>query len=131
MCAAGTNGHCINPGGGPAADCFCTYDACVHDIDCRAGETCACHGAPYTGGHGNTCVKGNCRGDADCGGSGYCSPSSLTALCGDYLAGYYCHTARDLCVDDSECPASGPGAPGCVYSTTDSRWECVQLPVCL
>jgi hypothetical protein len=105
----------------------------VHDTDCPGGQTCACHGSSYTDGHGNTCVKGNCRVDADCGAGGYCSPSSLTALCGDSLAGYYCHTAGDLCIDDSDCPASrsSPGAPGCMYSTTDSRWECDQRPECL
>jgi hypothetical protein len=124
---AGTNGRCINPGGGPAAPCFCTYDKCSGDTDCPSGQTCACHGAPYTDSAGNACVKGNCRVDADCGAGGYCSPSSDTSICGDSLAGYYCHTAADLCVDDSDCPESS----GCVYSTTDSRWECLVVPVCL
>jgi hypothetical protein len=129
---AGTNGRCINRGGGPAAPCVCTSDTCSVDTDCPNGQTCACHGAPYADGHSNTCVTGNCRVDADCGAGGYCSPSSLTAICGDSLAGYYCHTARDLCVDDNDCTAMpGPGIPGCVYSTTDSRWECDELPVCL
>src|SRR5580692_5594444 len=45
---AGTNGRCINAGGGPAAPCFCTYDKCTGDTDCPGGQTCACHGAPYT-----------------------------------------------------------------------------------
>ena len=132
-CTAGTNGRCINHGGGPAADCFCTYDACVHDTDCPGGKTCACHGSPYTDGVANTCVPGNCRVDADCGAGGYCSPSSLPAACGDSLAGYYCHTAGDLCVDDSDCPAKPNLAdiPACLYSTPDSRWECEELPVCL
>jgi hypothetical protein len=130
---AGTNGRCIHPGGGPAAPCFCTYDRCLGDTDCSAGQTCACHGAPYTDSAGNACVKGNCRIDADCGAQGYCSPSSDTGICGDSLAGYYCHTAADLCIDDSDCPQSATvvGNPGCVYSTTDSRWECLVVPVCL
>ncbi len=135
---AGTNGRCINPGGGPAAPCFCTNDMCIVDTDCPSGQTCACHGAPYTDARGNTCVKGNCRVDADCGSGGYCSPSSNTGICGDSLAGYYCHTAADLCIDDSDCPQSPIGSsgtitvgnPGCVYSTTDSRWECIIVPVC-
>jgi hypothetical protein len=121
---AGTNGRCINQGGGPAAPCFCTFDKCLVDTDCPNGQTCACHGAPYTDGHGNTCVPGNCRVDADCGAEGYCSPSSLTA-CGNSLAGYYCHTAADLCIDDSDCSGEG-----CVYSTTNSRWECGGALVC-
>jgi hypothetical protein len=122
---AGTNGRCINQGGGPAAPCFCTSDTCSVDTNCPNGQTCACQGAPYTDGHSNTCVTGNCRVDADCGAE-YCSPSSLTAICGDSLAGYYCHTATDRCIDDSDCSGGG-----CVYSTTDSRWECVSVPVCL
>jgi len=123
---AGTNGRCINQGGGLAAPCFCTFDQCLVATDCPHGQTCACHGAPYTGGHGNTCVTGNCRVDADCGAEGYCSPSSLAAICGDSLAGYYCHTAADLCIDDSDCSGRG-----CVYSTTNSRWECIEVQVCL
>jgi hypothetical protein len=71
-------------------------------------------------------VTGNCRVDADCGAEGYCSPSPLTAICGDSLAGYYCHTAPDLCIDDSDCSGEG-----CVYSTTNSRWECVARLICL
>lgn len=130
VCTGGTNGRCINHGGGPAADCYCTYDACVHDADCPGGQTCACHGAPYTDSAGNTCVAGNCRIDTDCGAGGYCSPSARPALCGDSLAGYYCHTAGDQCVDDTDCGASGPNFAACEYSTTDSRWECQQLPVC-
>jgi hypothetical protein len=129
---AGPNGRCINQGGGPAADCFCTSDACVQDTDCPSGQTCACHGSPYTDGRGNACVQGNCRVDADCGAGAYCSPSPRTAICGDSLAGYYCHTAEDQCIDDTDCPSSPnvAGIPGCVYSTTDSRWECGDLPVC-
>ena len=131
---AGTNGRCINPGGGPAAPCFCTFDECLVDADCPSDQTCACHGAPYTDGHGNMCVTGNCRVDADCGpaDAGFCSPSSTTGTCGDSLAGYYCHTAADLCVNDSDCPTSSTvvGTPGCLYSTTDSRWECAVVPYC-
>jgi hypothetical protein len=121
---AGVNGRCINQGGGPAAPCFCTYDECLVDTDCAAGQTCACHGAPYTDGHGNTCVTGNCRVDADCG-EGYCSPTSTGADCGDNLAGYYCHTAADLCTDDTDCDGE------CIYSTANSRWQCVGVIVCL
>jgi len=132
-CTAGTNGRCLHPGGGPAADCSCTYDACVVDTDCPSGKTCACHGSPYTDSAGNACVTGNCRVDADCGAGGYCSPSSLNEICGDSLAGYYCHTAADLCIDDSDCspnvPAS-PDGPACAYGATDARWECVARPIC-
>jgi hypothetical protein len=130
-CTAGTNGRCLHPGGGPAADCFCTYDMCMQDTNCPIGQTCACHGSPYTAGAGNTCIQGNCRIDADCGAGGYCSPSSLSTACGDSLAGYYCHTAGDLCLNDSDCPSTGPDIPVCVYSTADHRWECSQVSLCI
>jgi hypothetical protein len=132
-CTSGKDGRCISPGGGPASDCVCTYDTCTLDTDCHTGETCACHGAPYTDGAGSTCVPGNCRVDSDCGTDGYCSPSSKTAVCGDSLAGYYCHTAKDECTNDSDCPSSTTtaGVPMCVYSTTDTRWACVAVPVCV
>jgi hypothetical protein len=131
-CTSGTDGRCITPGGGIASDCVCTYDACTADTDCTTGKTCACHGSPYTDGAGSTCVVGNCRVDSDCGVSGYCSPSSTTSVCGNNLAGYYCHTAKDECVNDTDCPSSTttPGVPMCIYSTTDTRWECVEVTFC-
>ncbi len=123
---AGANGRCINQGG--PAGCFCTYDSCDGDIDCPSGQTCGCHGSPYTYGVGNTCVPGNCRVDADCGTGGYCSPSpampcDMTGW--DYCQdiGYYCHTPNDRCINDSDCGA-GPGL-GCVYSASDGEWECL------
>ncbi len=133
VCTAGTSGRCINRGGGPAAPCYCTYDECAHDTDCPTGQLCACHDSPYTDSHDNTCMPGNCRIDTDCGPGGYCSPSATPADCGDGLAGYYCHTPMDACIDDSDCPPSStnPGIPGCTYSLADARWECVQRPVCL
>jgi hypothetical protein len=137
-CAAGINGRCVNSNSG-ALFCACTYDTCMHDTDCPNGQTCACHGSPYTD-LGNTCVSGNCRVDADCGAGGYCSPSPALRGCGDdLLAGYYCHTAGDLCIDDSDCtttntvntnPDMVPGLPVCAYSTTDTRWECFFTGVC-
>jgi len=137
-CTGGTNGRCITPGGGVrlASDpaCVCTYDACMRDTDCPSGQTCACRGCPYIQYEGNTCVSGNCRVDADCGAGGYCSPSPVSGgWCGnDLLAGYYCHTARDLCIDDSDCTTKTvPGLPVCAYSTTDTRWECFSVDVCL
>jgi len=141
-CTAGTNGRCITPGGGVrSADdpaCVCTYDTCTQDTDCPNGQTCACRGCPYIYYEGNMCVGGNCRVDADCGASGYCSPSPISpAWCGDdLLAGYYCHTAGDLCIDDSDCTNTvgqsvTVGQPVCAYSTTDTRWECFSVEVCL
>jgi hypothetical protein len=126
-CTAGSDGRCIESGGG-IAYCTCTYDTCTGDSACPSDQTCACHGAPYAGGAGNTCVPGNCRVDGDCGAGGYCSPSYLEMSCGA-LAGYYCHTPKDQCVNDSDCTGSnGPGV--CVYTATDGRWECQMQELC-
>lgn len=123
-CTAGTNGRC-NQNHGGAAICFCTYDTCMHDTDCPSGQTCACHGDPLHP-ESNQCVDGNCRTDADCGTGLYCSPT--IAGCGA-LGGYYCHTASDTCLDDSDCTSSGR-LQGCQYSSTAHRWECTDLLLC-
>ena len=128
---AGMNGRCI-PRGGPAG-CFCTYDSCAGDTDCPNGQTCACHGSPYTFSAGNACVPGNCRVDADCGTGGYCSPSPARP-CGEggssgYCqgVGYYCHTPKDRCIDDADC--AGSTGTGCVYSASNRSWECIMYAV--
>jgi hypothetical protein len=125
QCTSGTNGRCIQAVG-PIEDCECTYDSCVHDTDCPTGDTCACHGSPYTYGEGNTCVQGNCRVDSDCGPGGYCSPSYDTMSCGGLL-GYYCHTANDQCIDDTDC-GSANSDNVCVYS--GSEWQCGMEQLC-
>jgi hypothetical protein len=119
-CTAGTNGRCVEGTGGPIY-CLCTYDACMHDTDCAAGQACACHGSTYTFGAGNTCIQGNCRVDSDCGPGNYCSPSFDPASCGSLL-GYFCHTPSDQCLDDSDC--GDFVAQVCAYSATSSSWQC-------
>jgi hypothetical protein len=124
-CTAGADGRCIGEGGGPVSNsyCLCTYDTCMHDTDCPSGQVCACHGSTYMANEGNFCSTGNCRVDTDCGPGGYCSPSPVTVTCGGaYLAGYYCHSAADVCINGSDCQE--PGGSACVYSTTDARWQC-------
>jgi hypothetical protein len=124
---AGPNGRCVESGGG-ALFCSCTYDMCADDAACPTGQTCACHGSLYNN-SGNTCVAGNCRVDSDCeGGAGYCSPAYAPMGCGG-LAGYYCHTPQDQCVNDSDC-SNANGQPVCTYSTSESRWTCQQLLLC-
>jgi hypothetical protein len=122
-CAAtGVNGRCVN-GGGPAGS-SCTHDSCIVDTDCPTGRTCACHDSPYTYRAGNTCVPGNCRVDADCGAGGYCSPSAASTCsdAGNLCLGYYCHTPKDRCINDSDC-ASQP-LTACIYSTSAGYWAC-------
>ncbi len=123
---AGINGRCASFLG--PAGCGCTYDACAGDNDCQTGQTCACHGSPYTFGGGNLCVPGNCRADADCGVGGYCSPTpALPCNAGGENSfcqgvGYYCHTPKDQCIDDSDC--QGVGSPGCLYDPSIGYWTC-------
>jgi hypothetical protein len=45
------------------------------------------------------------------------------------VTGYYCHTAQDECVNDSDC--NGQSAFNvCAWSATSSRWECQMQAVC-
>jgi hypothetical protein len=127
-CTSGTDGRCIQPTTGAVVSCTCTYDACKDDAACVAGQTCACHGSPYTHGDGNTCVQGNCRVDSDCGAGGYCSPADNTSTCGSLL-GYYCHTSADQCLDDTDC-TGGAGEPVCTYVPSAGHWECKTQGLC-
>jgi hypothetical protein len=123
-CTGGTNGRC-NPDG-PIAGCHCAYDTCTVDTDCPTDQLCVCHGSAYDTGAGNTCMAGNCRVDSDCGADGYCSPSP-NGGCG-YVGGYYCHTASDTCVDDTQCNEAGGGS--CVWSSPAAHWECQPSQAC-
>jgi len=125
-CASGTNGHCTFQGGG-AAICHCFYDTCANDSECTSGGPCACQGSPYQS-IVNACVQGNCKVDADCGASGYCSPSAGTS-CSGGLAGYFCHTPSDECLNDSDCADAGP-APVCAYDSTKKHWACAGVQLC-
>lgn len=141
-CEAGVNGRCgLGPSGPPYY--ACGYDECLQNSDCDAEAPCLCRPSG-TSIYANICLSGgNCAADSDCGPGGYCSPSALgcvclsTALCGDSGAcyaggqqfpcacgdacghGYFCHTPRDVCVNDSDCPAGG-----CNYDPGNQRWEC-------
>jgi hypothetical protein len=126
-CTSGTDGRC-NQLGGPLPGCGCDYDTCMQDTDCPTGQTCACHGSPDVGGAGNTCTASGCRVDTDCGTDGYCSPAYNTMSCGGLL-GYFCHTASDACVDDTDCPSS-MGPQVCTYSSTQGHWICGQVQLC-
>lgn len=82
----------------------CSYDNCGSDAECTLDgggkRACACR---EEGGQGaNVCLGGSCAIDMDCPGN-YCSPSQGT--CGQYggTIGYFCHSAADECVDDTDC----------------------------
>jgi hypothetical protein len=124
---AGANGRCMNDQGGPAG-CFCTADTCADDSACPSGQTCACHGSPYSV-QGNHCVPGDCRVDSDCGAGGWCSPSYDPSGCGN-LGGYYCHTPKDACTNDSDCSGGVQGPELCGYDTAAGYWRCMQELLC-
>jgi hypothetical protein len=125
-CTGGRNGRCS--GGGRIYGCQCSYDTCTTDADCaQMGGPCECR--PTVQGIiapmitvTNVCKDGNCRVDADCGAGGYCSPS--LGSCGNYggVVGYYCHTAKDKCVDDADCATQGGG--DCRYDPATKAWAC-------
>ncbi len=100
-CTGGTDGRCILslPFG-----CLCAYDACFVDADCGSRMVCACNS--YSG---NACVGGTCEIDADCGVGGYCSP--VVGGCSSEVLGYACHTEKDTCSDNKNCPFSAACAP--------------------
>jgi hypothetical protein len=117
-CTEGDQGRCWDNRG----VAFCTYDTCYSDATCSSGGPCACEGE--SGSPGNTCLPGNCQTDTDCGASGYCSPT--LGGCGNYggVIGYYCHTAADSCVDDTECTDPTRGSGYCMYSPEVGHWSC-------
>ena len=121
----GVGGRCTSGLSG----CRCAYDECQSDSDCGMGMLCVCHDSAYAAGAGNTCMVGNCRVDTDCDPGGYCSPvHGIDTNCGN-VAGYYCHTSRDECIDDSDCGGL-PLDSVCAWSTVDARWECQMADVC-
>jgi hypothetical protein len=118
-CTAGRNGRCESIGICPSD---CTYDECVQDSDCANQTPCGCrlNATDFTRCFGAS----NCATDADCGIGGYCSPSLVVRAClciGNACAeGYFCHTQRDGCLDDSDCENSS----ACVFDPVEKRFSC-------
>jgi hypothetical protein len=94
-----------NTGGLPRGDC----DA---DTDCTGGANGRCLGLCGPPG----CAASFC----DCGPGGYCSPSGTAPWCNRQ---YYCHTALDTCLDDSDC-APGTMTGMCSFQPTLGHWAC-------
>jgi hypothetical protein len=110
-CTAKPNGRC--------AEGNCTYDQCYEDKDC--GKTvCQCTTDNINGYY---CHGGNCAVDADCGEQGYCSPT-FGIECGAFtgVVGFYCHTAKDECTDDSDCKGKEQGF--CAFDPDKKLWRC-------
>lgn len=127
-CTQGKNGRCVAITAGPPS---CTYDACATDQDCGANAgVCQCRAVSEGG--ANACRQGNCRVDGDCGGGkGFCSPSAVEVdvYCRAGIPagsfGYFCHTAADECVSDSDCSDAAMGA--CVFDVDKARFRCRAL----
>lgn len=118
-CTAGANGRCV---GNSHDGWYCTYDECFNDSECP-GSICGCD-AGFRSDH-NICFReGNCIIDADCGDSGYCSPSF--GDCGNYsgVVGYFCHTSGDECLNDSDCGTDEPWGAYCAYNKVAGKWVC-------
>ena len=105
------------------------------DSECGASSVCNCR--EKTNAFANTCERGNCKTDSDCDGR-YCSPSAiqLDPYCRSGIAmgsfGFFCHTPKDDCTDDSDCPLPGGGMAGnfpgaCVFDAIQSKWACVPM----
>ncbi len=131
QCTSGVDGRCfpfeglVGPGG-------CSYDQCLTDSDCPSGASCLCRSSASDSSP-NICVAGgNCVLDSDCGEGGYCSPSNGC----EGPAAYYCHTAADTCINDSDCAPGDAGgaacasAPSCVYDSEAQHWGCTQMICC-
>jgi len=124
-CIDGQNGRCITKG----ALTLCNYDACFTNDDCAdAGadvSDCSCRDSAGYG--ANSCVPANCRQDSDCGTCGFCSP--VTGGCGDIIGvvGYFCHTAQDECLNDSDCNRADPSLHCIFDSVKANRWICGPL----
>ncbi len=135
-CTDGTNGRCISPNVlGPSGGSRCSYDGCFSDSDCPANQPCRCRPSAADNAR-NYCPAGsNCRIDSDCGPGGFCSPSllGLGSPVGGGSFGYFCHTPQDLCLNDSDCDASGClieqgcASMACGYSAESSLWDCFEV----
>jgi hypothetical protein len=121
-CANGLTDRCLTSGGGGSSGSYCGCDQCSRDQDCGATNVCTCEGEipGEASGVGNICVSANCRVDADCGPGGFCSPTWVSYFGRLRVDGYYCHTPKDQCGDDSDCPAS----TRCSYSVESAQWVC-------
>jgi hypothetical protein len=118
-CTQGNSGRCL-PATLTPLPCAvaCSYDECFADTDCPSNQPCDCRQSA-TDNAPNTCVGGSqCRIDSDCGPGRYCSPS---AGYGSFNCGYayFCHTAADTCVNDTDCDSGR-----CQYDSTAGHWHC-------
>jgi hypothetical protein len=137
QCTAGPDGRCF-PWEGLVSNGGCWYDECYTDSDCPSGLPCLCR-TSASDNTANLCAfGGNCVLDSDCGPGGFCSPSSY---CDDWPVpgwpgfAYYCHTAADTCINDTDCAAVDAGegcpiTPFCMYDGQAQHWTCNTYRCC-
>jgi hypothetical protein len=133
QCTAGVDGRCF-PFEGLVGIGGCSYDECSTDSDCGSGAACLCRNSSADD-FATVCVRGgNCVVDSDCGPGGYCSPS-IGQNCFSPNS-YFCHTAMDTCMDDSDCPSvvadplSCRILTPCAFDPQQRRWACTQVTCC-
>lgn len=108
---------------GPASKCICgtgrgdhrnrcvPLDRCREDHDCGVGNVCLC-GA---NGNSNYCVEGNCHEDADCDEGFTCDER-------------HCHSKKDTCRTNAECPPTSAGPRTCRWGRETRRFDCYVVP---
>ncbi len=125
-CTGGLNGRCLQSIA--ACNTACSYDECATDSDCPGNVPCSCRSSASDSAP-NACLGGsNCRIDADCGPRGYCSRGTLGDRCNGHAFicqlncghGYFCHTSKDTCGDDTDCTNGGV----CAYDLDSRSWTC-------
>lgn len=137
-CTAGHNGRCLATHHGDPRQLAvdeCSYDRCFVDADCGLGVCLCGHDAATADGE-HRCVLGDCRVDADCGSGGFCSPSYGLCSHDPHPTGFFCHSDRDECFTNSDCPKTKSDVARsthvqCGYSRATRRWVCMseQCPV--
>jgi len=136
-CTAGLNGRCwvgVSLGGVDAgAFRYCSYDECRTETDCPSTGTrrvCLCRG-PEIPLAPNRCVPAECSTDADCGPGSFCSPSPRDWMYPTYVvAGYFCHTPDDECIDDRDCDPPDAFSRLCSFDISARRWRCMRGEYC-
>jgi hypothetical protein len=116
------------PGRMPSIGCLhgqCSASDCTTNDDCTEGGVCSCQGNTSGYAHssfGNTCIPAGCRSDSDCGPGGYCSPTVSGGGPFYGIQGYYCHSCKDECTNDSDC--DNGGCFYCAYNPDVGHWAC-------
>jgi len=111
---------------------------CSTDIDCAAGEICACEihqrNAPRTQVELGVCRPSTCTADSECEPGYYCMAAPIIDTDRRRTPfqhwEFHCQSPRDQCALGGDCPSWVPitdcdePAAVCRYSTDAERWQC-------